>query len=995
MRANSSKPRRSSRGVSARAMLGAKLQRRRKDGKTEGQLSLLVMPSAPGRVIIRNARQHNLKGITVELPRRALTVVTGPSGSGKSSLAFDTLYAEGQRRYIESLSTYAKQFLERMPKPLVDAIEGIAPAVAIEQKNPTTSSRSTVGTATEIYDFLRLLWARVGTQSCVKCGHEVKVDTVQEVVDALIADCGMRNADLHDRVPDDQSAIRNPQSAIAVTFPLPQSAHRPEVEVAAQLRAAGFVRAQLDGAVVRLDGPDVERRVREAGEVLVVVDRLPASEANRGRLADAVATAFSEGEGVAVALENGDRRRYTAHPTCSHCGTAASALVPTLFSFNNPRGACPGCNGFGAVLEYDESLIVPDPSRSLAGGALDPWTKPRYEGRRRILREAARASAIPFDAPWRDLPERDRHFLLHGARGRFLGMFPFLVRLEAKRYKQYIRVFLRQYQLAKTCPACGGARLKPEALAVKVGDQTIAAVAGLTAGAIRDWISGLTLTQFQRAVAVHILAELGARVSFVNDVGLGYLTLDRLTRTLSGGEAQRIALSNALGSHLVDTLYVLDEPSIGLHPADIDRLLGLLRRLADVGNTVVVVEHDAAAMRCADWMVELGPGSGEAGGSVVYQGPAAGVREAGTLTGQYLSGEKRIGVPSARRPAARWLGVKGARLHNLRDVDVRVPLGTLTAVTGVSGSGKSTLVHDVLYRQLEARLRGAHSAKQHLGEPVGEVRSLEGWEALADVVLVDQSPIGRTPRSNPITYVKAFDELRGLFAAVPLARERRYSASTFSFNVAGGRCEACEGAGHVLIEMVFLANVFVPCDVCQGKRFKPEVLAVKLDGSSIHDVLDWTVDHALQRFHRQPGLARALWQLQQVGLGYLRLGQPATTLSGGEAQRLKIARELALAGARAGRGRGNRKLYILDEPTTGLHLDDVRTLCKVLDRLVDAGHTVLVIEHHLDVIKRADWVIDLGPGAGADGGRIVAEGTPEQVARTADSATGRYLAALS
>src|SRR2546427_770544 len=483
---------------------------------------------------------------------------------------------------------------------------------------------------------------------------------------------------------------------------------------------------------------------------------------------------------------------------------------------------------------------------------------------------------------------------------------------------------------------------------------------------------------YRSAVAVHLRAELAARVAFVNDVGLGYLTLDRLTRTLSGGEAQRIALSNALGSHLVDTLYVLDEPSIGLHPADIDRLLGLLRRLADVGNTVVVVEHDAAAMRCADWMVELGPGSGEAGGQVVYQGPAA-------------------GVPSARRPAARWLGVKGARLHNLRDVDVRVPLGTLTAVTGVSGSGKSTLVHDVLYRQLEARLRGTHSAKQHLGEPVGEVRSLEGWEALADVVLVDQSPIGRTPRSNPITYVKAFDELRGLFAATPLARERRYSASTISFNGAGGRCEACEGAGHVLVEMVFLANVFVPCDVCQGKRFKPEVLEVKLDGSSIHDVLDWTVDQALQRFHRHPRLARALWLLQQVGLGYLRLGQPATTLSGGEAQRLKIARELALAGARAGRQgrRGSRKLYILDEPTTGLHLDDVRTLCRVLDRLVDAGHTVLVIEHHLDVIKRADWIIDLGPGAGADGGRVVAQGTPEDVARIAESATGRYLAGLS
>ena len=936
------------------------------------------MPSSPDRVIIRNARQHNLKGITVELPRRALTVVTGPSGSGKSTLAFDTLYAEGQRRYIESLSTYAKQFLERMPKPLVDAIEGIAPAVAIEQKNPTTSSRSTVGTATEIYDFLRLLWARVGTQSCVKCGQEVKVDTVQAVVDALV-DVGAQHA---------------APLPILITFPLPQSAHRPEVEVAAQLRAAGFVRAQLDGAVVRLDGPDVERRVREAGEVLVVVDRLPASEANRGRLADAVATAFSEGEGVAVALENGDRRRYTAHPTCSHCGTAASALVPTLFSFNNPRGACPGCNGFGAVLEYDESLIVPDPSRSLAGGALDPWTKPRYEGRRRILREAARASAIPFDAPWRDLPERDRHFLLHGARGRFLGMFPFLERLEAKRYKQYIRVFLRQYQLAKTCPACGGARLKPEALAVRVGGKNVAEVSALTAGALRDWIAGLTLTDFQHAVAVHILAELGARVSFVNDVGLGYLTLDRLTRTLSGGEAQRIALSNALGAHLVDTLYVLDEPTIGLHPADTGRLLGLLRRLADAGNTVVVVEHDPAAMRAADWMVELGPGSGDAGGGLVYQGPAAGVRDAGTLTGQYLSGEKRIGVPSARRAArgGRWLGVKGARQHNLRDVDAQIPLGTLTAVTGVSGSGKSTLVHDVLFRQLAARLTGGHGAKQHLGEPVGAVRALEGWEAISDVVLVDQAPIGRTPRSNPITYIKAFDELRALFAAEPLARARGFTASTFSFNVAGGRCEACEGAGHVLIEMVFLANVFVPCEVCGGKRFKKEVLEVKLGGSSIHQVLEWTVDQALARLHRQPRLARALWHLQQVGLGYLRLGQPATTLSGGEAQRLKIARELALASGKARRG---RKLYILDEPTTGLHLDDVRTLCRVLDRLVDAGHTVLVIEHHLDVVKRADWVIEMGPGAGDAGGRVVAQGPPEEIARVAESPTGRYLRDLA
>ena len=931
------------------------------------------MRPPPQRVVLRNVRQHNLKNITVEFPRRALSVITGPSGSGKSSLAFDTLYAEGQRRYIESLSTYAKQFLERMPKPLVDSMEGLSPAVAIEQKNPTTSSRSTVGTATEIADFLRLLWARAGTQTCLQCGQDVKRDTVQEVVDAVVAANGKRET--------------------IVAFPLPASAHRPDVEVAAQLRAAGFVRAQVDGAIVRLDEDGAEGRVRAGQDVLVIVDRIAAAEENRSRLADAVATAFSEGEGVALALHNGDRRRFSEHPACSSCGCPAPTLTPTLFSFNNPRGACSVCNGFGAVLEYDESLIVPDARRSLADGALDPWTKPRYEGRRRLLRETARARGIGLDVSWKDVPARERQFLLHNKGGRYLGMFPFLERLEEKRYKQYIRVFLRQYQLAKTCPGCNGARLKPESLAVRVAGKTIADAAALTATDLAVWLAQLSLPAFQQRVADHILGELRARVGFVNDVGLGYLTLDRQTRTLSGGEAQRIALSNALGSHLVDTLYVLDEPSIGLHPADVDRLLGLLRRLSNAGNTVVVVEHDPAAMRAADWMVELGPASGEAGGQLVYQGPAAAVREAGTLTGQYLSGEKRIGVPSARRPAVRWLDLTGARLHNLDGVDVRIPLGTLTVVTGVSGSGKSTLVHDVLYRQLESRLRGAHTAKQHLGEPVGFAAALKGWEHLEDVVLIDQAPIGRTPRSNPVTYVKAFDELRALFANEALARARGYTPSTFSFNVGGGRCEACEGAGHVLIEMVFLANVFVPCDVCGGSRFKREVLDVKVQGASIARALEWTVDQAIQRLHRHPRLARCLWYLQQVGLGYLRLGQPATTLSGGEAQRLKIARELATAGAR--RGSGKRKLYILDEPTTGLHVDDVRVLCRVLDRLVDAGHTVLVIEHNLDLIKRADWLIDLGPGAGDQGGKIVATGTPEDVAAVSTSPTGRYLRDLA
>jgi len=918
------------------------------------------------RIVIHNAREHNLKGITVEIPHRALTVITGPSGSGKSSLAFDTLYAEGQRRYIESLSTYAKQFLERMPRPAVDRIEGIAPAVAIEQKNPTTTSRSTVGTATEIHDHLRLLWARVGRLLCHVCGAPITSDSPSTAAERLATELNGQD--------------------VMVCFALPRARGATPDNVRAYLQALGFVRLLVGSGTRRLD--EVGNAELIAEDVRVVADRVRAGPATQGRMADAVATAFAEGDGMAE-VHLGDRvMGFSQQPRCTACGRATLRISPALFSFNNPRGACPGCNGFGAVLEYDESLIVPDPRRTLAEGALDPWTKPRYGPRRRLLADTARNRDIPLDVPWARLRVADRRFLLHGKEKRFRGVVPFLEALEEKRYKQYIRVFLRQYQRAVTCPACQGARLRPEALAVSVAGATIGDAAALTAEALRYWLDGLPLSAFEQEVAATILTELRARVGFLCDVGLGYLTMDRLARTLSGGEAQRIALSNALGANLVDTLYVLDEPSIGLHQRDVDRLTTLLARLRTMGNTVVIVEHDPATIRRADHMIELGPGSGEAGGRVVYAGPVAGVEQARTLTGDYLAGRRRIAVPSARRPAGpHWLRIEGAQLHNLRGVETAIPLGPLTVVTGVSGSGKSTLVHDVLYRQLRSRLTGAHGAKQHLGEAVGDLERLTGAERLDQVVLVDQSPIGRTPRSNPVTYIRAFDEIRTLFAAEPLARARGYTPATFSFNAArGGRCRTCQGAGHVQIELIFLADVFVPCDACGGTRFEREVLDVRIKGLSIREVLELTVDEAIARFRHQPSVGRALWHLQQVGLGYLRLGQPATTLSGGEAQRLKIARQLATV------RKGERRLYILDEPTTGLHLEDVRTLLRVLDKLVDAGHTVLVIEHHLDVIKRADWVIDLGPEAGAAGGRIVAAGTPEDVAR-ADTHTGHYLRA--
>jgi len=933
-------------------------------------------------IVVRGARQHNLKGFDLEIPRRSYTVITGPSGSGKSSLAFDTIYAEGQRRYVESLSAYARQFLERMEKPDVDSIDGLSPAVAIEQKNPTKTSRSTVGTATEIYDYLRLLWARIGHTYCPVCGRELKPDTVQSVVDTVLA------------LP--------PGTRFAVAFPLILSEKVTHDVVVENLRAQGFVRVSIAGRILHLDDVEAERiDLTTVKDLLVVVDRLTVTSDASGRLADAVGTAFREGDGDCVVLVVATGRgptedgagshlpgplRFTERFQCPNDGTSAPSPTPQLFSFNNPRGACPTCNGFGAVLEYDEALIVPYPDRSLRDGAIDPWTKPRYDGKRRALAEFATREGIPMDMPWNRLSAAHRDRLLRAKARGYKGILPFLVDLEEKRYKQYIRVFLRQYQSARECPTCHGTKLKLEALQVRVDGRPIAEVAELPVDRLIEWLNALTLTPFDRQVAEHILKEARDRVQFLCDVGLNYLTLNRGTRTLSGGEAQRIGLANSLGSQLVDTLYVLDEPSIGLHPRDMERLLRLLLRLRDGGNTVLVVEHDPEAIRVADHMVELGPASGEQGGHVVFAGPLSRAAES-PLTGQYLTGARTIPLPAERRHLGpRWLTLTGAREHNLTGIDVRIPLGALTVVTGVSGSGKSTLVHDVLYRALETRLTGEHSAKQHLGERVGAFGDITGYEALDGVVLIDQEPIGKTPRSNPVTYVKAFDEIRRLFADTPLARQRRYTASTFSFNVDGGRCEHCEGAGYLEVEMVFMADVFVPCDHCGSKRFRPEVLEVLVHGKSIYDVLQLTVDQAIRFFPYEEKLGQALWQLQQVGLGYLRLGQPATTLSGGEAQRIKVARELALA-----KRSGGKKLYIMDEPTTGLHLEDIRKLAGVLDRLVDAGHTLVLIEHNLDVIKLADWIIDLGPDAGDRGGQVVAMGRPEEIVRVEASHTGRWL----
>ena len=929
---------------------------------------------------IRGARQHNLKGIDLDLPRRSLTVVTGPSGSGKSSLALDTLFAEGQRRYIESLSTYAKQFLDRMEKPHVDLVDGISPAVAIEQKNPVKTSRSTVGTATEVYDYLRLLWSRVGRTHCPQCDQHVQPDTASTAVDRVLS------------LPDG--------TGIQVTFPLPVSERVTHEFIVSNLRAMGFVRLLVDGISVDVSGvtdrdlQDTDLDVTAADEILVVVDRLKVRESERERLADSLGTCLVEGDGeaVVVAADIGEsvssRMLFTERFRCAeHPEVNFLDPRPQLFSFNNPYGTCKLCTGFGATLDYDPELIVPKPDKSIAEGAVDPWSRPRYRRERKKLKNFALDRDVSLYSPWETLPETFREAVLHGTKG-FKGVIPFLVSREKKRYKQYIRVFLRQYQAPKTCRDCGGARIRPEGLWVRVGNRAISEVADMPLEEFQDWIATIELTAMEQQIAEALLRELRSRTSFLVDVGLGYLSLSRQTRTLSGGEAQRISLANSLGASLVDTLYVLDEPTIGLHPHDTGALLDLLGRLRSAGNTVIVVEHDRQAIRAADHVVELGPAAGEGGGEVVFEGPPDRLESAETATGRYLSG--RSESPEFKRQrdvSGPCLALRGARQHNLKGVDVEIPLGTLTVVTGVSGSGKSTLVHDVLYRAAEYELGGQTSAKEHLGEVVGDYTALEGLAHIDDVVLVDQSPIGRTPRSNPVTYIKAWDEVRKLFASQPLSRERGFGPGHFSFNVDGGRCEVCKGAGHLEIEMIFLADVLVPCDACEGTRYRRDLLDVKVGGRNVSEVLGLTVDEAIRFFVRERKLGRALWQVQQVGLGYLRLGQPAPTLSGGESQRLKIARELSNAAGKKG-----RKLYILDEPTTGLSGENVYELLDVLNRLVEAENTVLVIEHNLDVVRAADWVIDLGPGAGSRGGTIVAMGRPETVAAEPESQTGRYLA---
>jgi excinuclease ABC subunit A len=935
---------------------------------------------------IRGARVHNLKSVSVEIPHNAITVVSGVSGSGKSSLAFDTVYAEGQRRYVESLSAYARQFLERMEKPDVDEISGIAPAVAIRQKNSTRNPRSTVATSTEIYDYLRLFFARCGQTLCIKCGAEVCKDTPDAIAaKVLSAGSGRRFYVLY------QLKIAAPQPPAK-----PRKAERKKSPEPApdQLRLAlldlqkrGFNRLYQDGRVHEFISPESLLDVDFKKPVYVLVDRLAVSEEARSRLIDSVEICYREGQGETivefVSDSNGgvaERMKFNERFECKNDGTVYQEPEPRLFSFNNPYGACPRCQGFGNTIDFDLNLVVPDPSKSLDDGTIEPWTKPRF---RQLLQEArqwAKSQGIPSNVPWRQLKEEQRQRILEGdPENDYGGVKGFFAWLERKKYKLHVRVFLSRYRGYAKCLECGGTRLRPEARAVRVADKTITDICKFTVKEARVFFRELQLSEAQTKVADRILQEIRSRLQFLDEVGLDYLSLDRLTSTLSGGESQRIQLATSLGSHLVGALYVLDEPSIGLHPRDTKRLIDILKSLRDLGNTVLVVEHDPDTIAAADRVIDLGPGAGELGGKLLFAGTYDEIlKDSKSVTGRYLSGEMRIPVPNSRhKTTGRFLRIYGATLHNLKNVDAMIPLGMLTVVTGVSGSGKSTLVHDVLYKALLAKKNG--------GTEKEFCERLDGDERVREVVIVDQSPIGRTPRSNPATYLKAFDAIREVFADTPDAKRRGYTAGHFSFNVPGGRCETCQGDGTVTVEMQFLADVELICEECRGTRFKSSVLEVQYRGKNVHEVLGMTVREALAFFVNVPRVTTKLRIMNEIGLGYLRLGQSGTTLSGGEAQRLKLAAHLS-------RTENQGILYILDEPTTGLHFDDIAKLLAAFRKLLESGASLLVIEHNLDVIKSADWLIDMGPEGGDQGGKIIATGTPEQVARNTQSHTGKFLA---